>query len=176
VLIEIKHRYSGAVLFSLECGSLKIAVEAAVKSHADLTHADLAGAYLAGADLTGANLAGAYLTGAYLAGGVLDPTKSPNAQSSAFVERDGEWVIGYRTRATSAAGRQLQDDRIYGTAVFSVAETECHPGWYLWPTLQQSRDFSKEGPYITVKARIKDVHQAGAKWRSRAIWVIGDAK
>ena len=38
---EIKHRYTGAVLFSLDCGSLKICLEAAVKSHADLRDADL---------------------------------------------------------------------------------------------------------------------------------------
>ena len=39
---EIKHRFSGAVLFSLECESLKVCVEAAVKSRANL-----AGAYIA---------------------------------------------------------------------------------------------------------------------------------
>jgi hypothetical protein len=80
---EIKHRFTGAVLFSLECGSLKICLEAAVKARADLAganlaDANLAGAYLAGADLAGAylaranladaNLAGADLAGAYLAG------------------------------------------------------------------------------------------------------------
>lgn len=36
MLIEIKHRFTGAVLFPLECGSLKLCVEAAVKSRADL--------------------------------------------------------------------------------------------------------------------------------------------
>ena len=48
---EIKHRFTGAVLFSLETESLKLCVEAAVKSRA----------YLAGADLARANLARAYL-------------------------------------------------------------------------------------------------------------------
>ena len=56
---EIKHRFSDAVLFSLECGSLKLCVEAAVKAGANLTGANLAGAYLARANLAGANLAGA---------------------------------------------------------------------------------------------------------------------
>jgi uncharacterized protein YjbI with pentapeptide repeats len=60
---EIKHRFSGAVLFSLETDSLKLCVEAAVKSRAYLN-----GAYLHGADLSGADLSGAYLNGAYLHG------------------------------------------------------------------------------------------------------------
>ena len=41
---EIKHRFSGAVLFSLECGSLKLCLEAAVKSRANLARANLADA------------------------------------------------------------------------------------------------------------------------------------
>ena len=41
---EIKHRYENTVLFSGEFGSLKLAVEAAVKSGADLSRADLSGA------------------------------------------------------------------------------------------------------------------------------------
>ena len=82
-----------------------------------------------------------------------------------------------RTRATSAAGRELQDGRIYGTEVFSTCKTECHPGWYLWPTIEESRNYTQgPGPYVKVKARIIDIHKAGTKWRSRAIWVIGEVK
>ena len=68
MMYEIKHRISGRVLFSLECGSLKLCVEAAVEAGADLAGADLAGADLAGADLVRANLAGADLADANLAG------------------------------------------------------------------------------------------------------------
>jgi hypothetical protein len=64
--IEIKHRYSGAVLFSLETKSLKLCVQAAIKSRADLSGADLSGANLSRADLSGANLSGADLSGADL--------------------------------------------------------------------------------------------------------------
>ena len=63
-LFEIKHRFSGSVLFSLETETLKLTLEAAVKAETDLTGADLTGAYLTGAYLTGADLTGAYLTGA----------------------------------------------------------------------------------------------------------------
>ena len=61
---EIKHRYTGAVLFSLNCGSFKLCVEAAVKSHTNLWGANLRGADLRGANLRGADLRGADLGGA----------------------------------------------------------------------------------------------------------------
>ena len=60
---EIKHCFSGAVLFSAETKSMKLCVEAAVKSKTNL-----GGAYLGGADLRGADLGGADLRGAYLGG------------------------------------------------------------------------------------------------------------
>jgi uncharacterized protein YjbI with pentapeptide repeats len=66
VNIQIKHRLTAAVLFEGEFGSLRLAVEAAVESRANLTGAYLAGAYLMRANLTGAYLTGANLTGAYL--------------------------------------------------------------------------------------------------------------
>ncbi len=70
---EIKHRYMGDVLFALECGSLKLCVEAAVSAQAnlggaDLRDANLGGAYLRGADLRGAHLGDANLRDAYLRG------------------------------------------------------------------------------------------------------------
>ncbi len=71
MIFEIKSRFDGKILFSLETKSLKLCVEAAVKSGADLSGADLRGAYLSGADLRGAYLSGAYLSGAYLSGAYL---------------------------------------------------------------------------------------------------------
>ena len=63
---EIKHRYTNSILFSGEFGSLRLCVEAAVSSRADLSRAylsraDLSRAYLSGADLSGADLSGANL-------------------------------------------------------------------------------------------------------------------
>ena len=72
---EIKHRYSGVVLYTaqIELGpdqseSLRLgaAVKAAYLARADLAGANLAGANLTRANLTGANLDGARLTGARL--------------------------------------------------------------------------------------------------------------
>ena len=61
---EIKNRWTRSVIFSLETSSLKLCVEAAWKTHADLRRADLRDADLRGADLTGAVLRGAVLRGA----------------------------------------------------------------------------------------------------------------
>ena len=59
--IQIRHRRTHAVLFEGEYGSLKRAVEAAVKAGANLAYADLAHTDLADAYLAGANLSHAYL-------------------------------------------------------------------------------------------------------------------
>jgi hypothetical protein len=63
---EIKSWLNWGVLFSLETESMKLCLEAAVKSGADLSGANLSGAYLSGAYLSGANLSGANLSGADL--------------------------------------------------------------------------------------------------------------
>jgi len=68
MLYEIKSRIDGRVLFSLECGSMKLCVKAAASSGADLSGANLYGANLSGANLSGANLYGANLYGANLSG------------------------------------------------------------------------------------------------------------
>jgi uncharacterized protein YjbI with pentapeptide repeats len=57
--IEIKHRFTGAILHTVEADTL---------SGANLSGADLSGANLYGADLSGANLSRADLGGANLSG------------------------------------------------------------------------------------------------------------
>ena len=54
--IEIKSWFDESVLFSIETDSWKLAVEAAVKSRANLSRADLSRANLSGANLSCANL------------------------------------------------------------------------------------------------------------------------
>ena len=62
--IEIKSRWDSTVLFTAEAASILLAVQAAIKSGADLSRADLSGANLSGANLSRANLSGANLYGA----------------------------------------------------------------------------------------------------------------
>jgi len=73
--IQIRHRYTDAVLFEcevpagLESGlQMRHALEQASAARANLAEANLAGANLAWANLDGANLDGAYLARANLAG------------------------------------------------------------------------------------------------------------
>ena len=58
--IQIKNRYTDEVIFECE-GSIKEAVEKAVREKANLREADLIRADLSGADLWGADLSGANL-------------------------------------------------------------------------------------------------------------------
>ena len=53
---EIKHRLTGNIIFSTETESWKLAVEAAIKSYADLSYANLRSADLRSANLRSANL------------------------------------------------------------------------------------------------------------------------
>ncbi len=65
---EIKHRFTGSILFECEALNLRLAVEAAVEKKVDLRDAYLGGANLRGANLRDANLGGAYLGDANLRG------------------------------------------------------------------------------------------------------------
>lgn len=91
MLYEIKHRLTGAVLFSLECSSLKLCVEAAVKMRAYLVGANLGGAYLGGANLGGANLVGADLGGANLVGADLVGADLGGADLAAQLGQPNSW-------------------------------------------------------------------------------------
>ena len=72
--IQIKSRLSAEVLFEHDCenNSIRLTLELAIKSGANLYSANLAGANLAGANLTHAKLVGASLSGANLAGAKLN--------------------------------------------------------------------------------------------------------
>ena len=66
--IEIKHRFTGTVIWAGEAGNILEAVKSARAAGAYLGDANLRGAYLGGANLRGAYLGGAYLCGADLCG------------------------------------------------------------------------------------------------------------
>ena len=68
MLFEIKHRFTGNVLFACDAENMKEAVLRAHKENANLGDANLRGANLRGANLGGADLRGANLYGADLGG------------------------------------------------------------------------------------------------------------
>ena len=96
---EIKNRFEGNVIASFECESLKIAVELAVKSGANLSHADLSHAYLSGAYLSHAYLSGAYLSGANLSGADLSGAYLSDANLSGANLSGANLFRAYRSGA-----------------------------------------------------------------------------
>ena len=128
--IDIKARWTGAVLFSLdvEINSVRITLEAAVKARAYLADADLADAYLAdayladanlsGANLADANLSGANLTDANLADAYLSGANLAGADLAGAYLADANLADAYLSGANLAgadlAGAYLADAYLSG--------------------------------------------------------------
>jgi len=150
-------------------------------SGADLTGANLLRSILYMADLTGANLtdtklSGANLSGAVTRGTVLDPVNTPNAEVSAFREiRDRNnttWCIGYRTsNSPNMSGPPYLAGELREAPIFSTAPTDCHPGIFVCPTLEDAKDWGDD--VVKVIFRPEECHRAGGKWRVRWLIVLG---
>ena len=67
-LKEIKHRYTGAVIYSCEAETFRECAERAVKEKVSLRGADMSGADMSGADMRGANMRGVDMRGADMSG------------------------------------------------------------------------------------------------------------
>ena len=68
-MIEIKHRHTGAVLYTAQnAQDVRAAVREAVAAKADLRWSDLSGSDLSGSDLSGSDLSGSDLRGSDLSG------------------------------------------------------------------------------------------------------------
>jgi uncharacterized protein YjbI with pentapeptide repeats len=121
MLFEIKRWITGSVLFTLECGSLKLCVEAAVEAGANLDGANLRGANLDGANLRGANLDGANLRGANLDGAKLIG-KRPILQIGPLGSRC-DYLVSYITDA----GIKVQAGCFFGSlAEFAQKVKDTH--------------------------------------------------
>jgi hypothetical protein len=146
---EIKHRFSGSVLFSLETETLKLTLEAAVKAETDLTGADLRGAYLTGAYLRGADLRGAYLTGAYLRGAYLRGADLRGADLTGAHLRGADLRGAYLTGADLRGAKNYVDNHDFFLALIyqQPVETFTEAEWamigqvvvhrYCWGVIQE---------------------------------------
>ena len=101
--IQIKSRFTAAVLFEHDCegNSIRMTLELAIKSGADLRGAYLSGANLSGADLSRADLSGAYLiradlSGANLSGANLSGANMIGADLSGAYLKNKEKLVGKR--------------------------------------------------------------------------------
>ena len=115
MLYEIKNRWNDSVLFSLECGSLKMCVEAAVLAEVSLRGANLRYADLRYADLRGADLRYADLRGSDLRGSNLS-----DADLSAF--RDDIWAV---LAAAPAEAKAVRSALLAGKINGSCYEGDC---------------------------------------------------
>jgi hypothetical protein len=129
VKFEVKHRYTGAVLFEIECGSIRLCVEAAIQSQANLSganlsQANLSGANLSGADLYGANLYGANLYGANLSGADLYGANLYGANlyganlSGADLSRAN--LYGANLYGANLSGADLSRANLYGANLYGA--------------------------------------------------------
>ena len=92
-----------------------------------------------------------------------------------FEQADG-FVIGYRTRKAGHID-EYRDGRYYSADWFSTCpETECHPGLYLWPTVEAARGWSPNAALIRVRTKPGEVHHVGSKWRCRWFEVLGSVE
>ena len=113
--LSILPRFNTSLLFEYESeeNSLKITLQAAVKSGADLYGANLSGANLHGADLRGANLHGANLSGANLHGADLRGADLYGADLHG-ADLDGADLYGANLRGADLRGANLHGANLYG--------------------------------------------------------------
>jgi hypothetical protein len=109
----IKDRYNDSGLFEIEADSFVKAVEAAVKSRANLTRANLTGANLTRANLTGANLTRADLTGANLTGANLTGADLYGANLTG-ANLTGADLYGANLYGANLTGANLTGADLYG--------------------------------------------------------------
>jgi hypothetical protein len=101
--------------------------------------------------------------GAKLTGTCLDPTNKPSGADGFMIENGR--AIGYRSESNYVVGMT------YKAPVFSTSPTGCHPGLYLWPTLEQARAYCWFSTCIKVSAKPEDIHKAGDKYRCKEFHV-----
>ena len=116
---EVKSQWNGAVLFSIETDSWKLAVEAAIKSGADLSGANLRGADLYGANLRGADLYGANLRGANLYGANLRGANLRGADLRG-ANLYGADLYGADLRGADLYGANLYGADLYGADLYGA--------------------------------------------------------
>jgi len=113
--VQIKNRYSGAVLYEAQIPDdtpsgleMRVALASATAARANLSDAYLSDAYLSGANLSGANLSGANLRDANLSGANLSGANLSGANLSGANLSDAN-LSGAYLRGANLSGANLSD-------------------------------------------------------------------
>ena len=118
--IQIKHRYTSAVLFEGEFETVVAAVLEAIKQDANLEGANLRSANLRSANLVGANLEGANLRSANLEGANLDRASGIPIADPSLPRRVAEVVL---------ANPKALDMSCWHGSSTECGTTHCLAGW-----------------------------------------------
>lgn len=127
--IQIKHRYTEAILHEGDYNSILDALSAAIKSGADLRGANLSGANLGGAKLSGANLTGA-INGALV---VAQTRILPEGDLIGYKKCSGSTIVKLKIPANAkrshAFGRKCRAEYVEVLEVFGAeSATSLHEG------------------------------------------------
>jgi hypothetical protein len=170
--IEIKCRFTAKILFAFESenNSLKLTIEKAVESRADLSGANLSGANLSGANLSRANLYGADLYGANLSGANLSGANLSRANLY------GADLYGANLSGANLYGANLSRANLYGAKLpdgkngkLALARTRILPegdliGW--------KKCYSGVVVKLKIPAAAKRSHAFGRKCRAEFVEVL----
>ncbi|PRY40836.1 pentapeptide repeat protein [Spirosoma oryzae] len=119
--IQIKHRYTGDVLFehSAEDNNLILTIREGIRQNANLRGANLSGANLSGANLSGANLSGADLSDADLSGADLSGANLSGADLS-DADLSGADLSGADLSDADLRGADLSDADLSGADLRTI--------------------------------------------------------
>ena len=155
MLFEITHRYSGEVLFSLETKTLKLCLEAAVKSGSDLRGSDLRYSKLRGSVLEDRPTVWQWANEAGL------PMRTIKTRTL---------VMAWRTQdQPHMHGENYEIGKVYTAEPFSSCPvTSCHPGRYVDTKGDMAVAFWLDeallaGPGTDAKVRCKRFRTLGTK-------------
>jgi hypothetical protein len=116
-MIEIKHEYTGSILYTSQAATLKAALVEAVENGANLRGADLGSADLRGANLGSANLGSADLRGADLSGATLSSADLSGANLSGAYLRGAD-LSGADLFGAYLSGADLSGANLRGAYLF----------------------------------------------------------
>jgi hypothetical protein len=149
---EIKNRWSGELIFSVEADNWKVAIAAAIGAKADLRGADLRGADLSGANLRGADLSGADLRGADLSGADLSGANLSGAKN---LGKYPIQLLGHKHYMQTTPDGKLQ----IGCHIHSFKEWERH-----------ANEIGEAEEYSPLDIEIYKLHIAHIKKVSELLW------